>query len=364
MSKSMQSIEPNMKRWVFLLLFVNWLMASTWCPICGNDLKIHQATAHKAKLHNGTERHYCSLRCLVVDSQEYGIQDIRVRDYHNKTFIDANGSLYVVGSSLQGVHSKLSKVAFANPKDAQTFAGQKGGAIKSFEEARKIALDLLKSDNAYDDKIKTAKIYPMGKKIYTQKCKSFAIELNDFLEIDELKSHIETQKLCPRLNAQQFQALALYLWEQQRHNVLEAIEDRVVVGEDEKCPVCGMFTYKYPRWAAQIFFVHDNCEHHLSFDGVKDLMKFYFDPNKWGNYHRIHAKTITKILVTNYYTQKAIDAKSAFYVIGSDTYGPMGHELIPFGSFEEALGFKNDHRGAKIVRFDEITPTMVYALDK
>lgn len=364
MSKSMRSIEPNMKRWVFLLLFVNWLMAAAWCPICGNDLKIHQATNHKAKLHNGTERHYCSLHCLVVDSQEYGIKNLQAIDYVTQRFNDANSSLYAVGSSLQGVGSRLSKVAFANSKDAQTFIERYGGKITSFDEAFKMSAASLEDDRAYYTKIKTVKIYPMGKKIYTQKCKSFAIELNDFLEIDELKSHIETQNLCHRLNAEQFQALALYLWEQQRHNVLEGIEDRVVVGEDEKCPVCGMFTYKYPRWAAQIFFAHNNHEHHLSFDGVKDLMKFYFNPTQWGNYQHIHTKTITKILVTNYYTQKAIDAKSAFYVIGSDIYGPMGHELIPFGSLQEAMSFKNDHRGAKIVRFDEITQTMVYVLDK
>jgi hypothetical protein len=30
---------------------------------------------------------------------------------------------------------------------------------------------------------------------------------------------------------------------------LGEVEGKVEVGEDEKCPVCGMFVYKYPKWA-------------------------------------------------------------------------------------------------------------------
>ncbi|MBN2824317.1 MAG: nitrous oxide reductase accessory protein NosL, partial [Campylobacterales bacterium] len=110
-----------MKKFLFLVFLLSFLYGSEWCPICGNDLALHQATSHKAKLHNDRERHYCSLRCLVVDSQEYGIKDIDVWDYQNKSFIDANRSFYVVGSSLKGVNSKVSKVAFATHQDAKIF---------------------------------------------------------------------------------------------------------------------------------------------------------------------------------------------------------------------------------------------------
>lgn len=353
-----------MKKLLLILLLISSLYGTQWCPICGNDLKLHAQTNHQAKLHNDRARHYCSLRCLVVDSQEYGIKDIKVRGYKKQKFIDANQSFYVVGSSIKGVNSKVSKIAFANQNDAKEFIKQNGGEIKSFEEAKGMASDTLKSDNRYFAKIKTKKIYPKGKKLYNKKCKSFKIELSDFLEIDELKEHITQKSLCPNLKPKQLHALALYLWEQQRNDILGAIEDRVVVGEDEKCPVCGMFTYKYPRWAAQIFVAHNDHTHHLSFDGVKDLMKFYFEPNKWGKYEYVNAKSITKIIVTDYYSQKAIDAKSAFYVIGSDIYGPMGHELIPFSTLEEAKSFKADHRGTQIVEFNQITQAMVYQLDE
>ena len=41
--------------------------------------------------------------------------------------------------------------------------------------------------------------------------------------------------------------------------------------KQEKCPVCGMFVYKYPDWTAQIIFSDQS---QFYFDGVKDLFKY------------------------------------------------------------------------------------------
>ncbi len=116
-----------------------------------------------------------------------------------------------------------------------------------------------------------------------------------------------------------------------------------------------MFVAKYPKWAALIEV--GTTKHY--FDGVKDMMKFYiFDVDF--PYDR---NTIQKIEVTDFYTLKAIDAKNAFYVIGSDVYGPMGNELIPFLTKDAAQNFMTDHRAEKIIRFNEITPKLVMGLD-
>jgi nitrous oxide reductase accessory protein NosL len=92
---------------------------------------------------------------------------------------------------------------------------------------------------------------------------------------------------------------------------------------------------------------------------VKDMMKFYiFDVDF--PYDR---SKITQTEVTDFYTLQAIDAKQAFYVIGSDVFGPMGNELIPFLTKEAAQNFMTDHRGEKIILFEEITPKLVMGLD-
>ena len=72
---------------------------------------------------------------------------------------------------------------------------------------------------------------------------------------------------------------------------------------------------------------------------------------------------INNIEVTDFYTLQAIDAKKAFYVLGSDVYGPMGNELIPFFTKDAAQNFMHDHSGKNIITFDAITPKLVMGLD-
>jgi copper chaperone NosL len=126
----------------------------------------------------------------------------------------------------------------------------------------------------------------------------------------------------------------------------------------DKCPVCGMFVYKYPDWVGQIIF--DNGPP-VFFDGAKDLFKYYFNLKKYNP--AITPKNITAIFVTEYYDMKLIDGKKAFFVTGSDVYGPMGHELIPFASKADAELFKKDHKGRRILKFESVKATMIKKLD-
>lgn len=127
--------------------------------------------------------------------------------------------------------------------------------------------------------------------------------------------------------------------------------------KEDKCPVCGMFVHKYPKWAAQIIF-HDKT--YAFFDGPKDMFKYYFDLRKYNPRKTI--KDIESFWVTDYYTTKSIDGKKAFYVVGSDVLGPMGRELVPHTSEKAARHFMNDHEGNKVLRFDEIDLDLIETL--
>lgn len=129
-------------------------------------------------------------------------------------------------------------------------------------------------------------------------------------------------------------------------------------GKKDKCPVCGMFTYKYPDWVGQITFSDGST---VFFDGAKDLFKYYFRLEKYNPGKSV--KDISGIWVTEYYDTTAIEAKKAFFVIGSDVFGPMGKELIPFNALDAAQEFKRDHRGTAILPFDKITPAVIEKLD-
>lgn len=212
---------------------------------------------------------------------------------------------------------------------------------------------ILSSSTNFTHSVKEKKIYPMGKKVYEKMC-SHNIELNKYSTLNDLKSSIKNEKLCKPLKAKYLEALSTYLWDIKRVVKPENISEVIKVTKDDKCPVCGMFVYKYPRWVAQIFYVDKSKEINYSFDGAKDMMKYYLK----------HNKNISKILVTDYYSQKVIDAQKAYYVDGSDIYGPMGEELIPFVDQSEAKRFRLDHKGKNIFTFDKITAEDVYKLDE
>jgi nitrous oxide reductase accessory protein NosL len=72
---------------------------------------------------------------------------------------------------------------------------------------------------------------------------------------------------------------------------------------------------------------------------------------------------ITAITVNDYYTLKPVDARTASFVIGSDVYGPMGKELVPFGKLADAHAFLKDHKGKMVLRFSDITPRVLNSME-
>ena len=337
-----------------------------WCSVCGMNLKMFYKTSHTAKLKDGKKRQYCSMRCLAVDSHEHNISldGVQVVDVNSEKLINANKAFYVLNSKIKGTMSKVSKLAFASEDEANAFAKEYGGEVTDFKTAFAKANASLEKDIAMVQMKKEKKMYPMGKKIFEKKCQE-SIEPMAYKEINQLKSAIASDdKLCKPLKEKQLQAVALYLWDIKRVDKSKEDIGNIEIGKDEKCPVCGMFTHMFPKWATQIFYKNGNIEQHQSFDGVKDLMKFYFNATAWGSYEYFKKENITKILVNDYYNQKAIDGQKAFYVVGSDVSGPMGNELIPFEKEADAKTFLHDHHGKSIVTFDKITKEDVFKLDK
>jgi copper chaperone NosL len=126
----------------------------------------------------------------------------------------------------------------------------------------------------------------------------------------------------------------------------------------DKCPVCGMFVAKYPDFLAEILFKDGS---YALFDGTKDMLKYYFNMGKYSPSKK--QPEIDSIYVTDYYNLTFIDAYKAYYVLGSDIYGPMGRELIPLEKEGDAKEFMKDHRGKSILRFKDVTQEIVKGLD-
>lgn len=123
------------------------------------------------------------------------------------------------------------------------------------------------------------------------------------------------------------------------------------------CPVCDMFVAPHPEWLAQIVLGDGTA---VFFDGCKDLFTYLLDPDRFES--AATADRIAAIYVTGYYDQTAFEARAAFFVLGSDIHGPMGKELVPLRDLGEAEDFMRDHRGAAVLRFEDIDAEVLASL--
>jgi copper chaperone NosL len=325
--------------------------AKHYCPQCGMKLSKFYKTSH-ALSHKGHTAQYCSLHCLVDANPYTDLIKAKVVDLNSLKFINAHDAYYVIGSKKPGTMSMNSKYAFKSKSDAEKFAQQFGGKLHNFHEAVDIAFTDRNKNNQMIHKKRT-KVAKKGKKMFEALCKD--AKLPEFHSISKAKSYIVSHQSCGKLKDKQAQAIAIYLNQKNAPDHHHAI----VVPKDAKCPVCGMFVSKYPKWAAKI--TTDDAKAHY-FDGNKDMFKFYFDAKAYKLPYT--KKEIQKMQVTDYYTIRSLDAKKAYYVIGSNVYGPMGNELISFASKDDATTFKKDHFATKVLSFDEITPSIVMQLDQ
>lgn len=134
-----------------------------------------------------------------------------------------------------------------------------------------------------------------------------------------------------------------------------------------KCPVCGMaiggtagqgvsVTYKDGRVAGfhgiAVAVFKDG--HVVGFEGARCLFIYNSVPQSYD----VDVKNIARQFVTDFTTKKLIDLSRAFLVLGSNVKGPMGYELIPFSSKEDAANFAAENDGKWIVQLHEVTRSM------
>ena len=119
-----------------------------------------------------------------------------------------------------------------------------------------------------------------------------------------------------------------------------------------------MLFRSYRYWVATVQWRDGKLVH---FDGAKDCFKYVLDLGRYAPGRK--ASDIAAMGVTDFYATALVDAATAWYVIGSDVLGPMGHELVPHDTEAEARDFMADHKGRRILKSAEVTPALLTALD-
>ncbi len=114
------------------------------------------------------------------------------------------------------------------------------------------------------------------------------------------------------------------------------------------CPVCNMKLGSSPSGPAAVVFKDGKV---VGFDTTADMFRYVLAPKKYD----FDAGNIKDIFVTEHGTKKFIDAKQAFFVVGSDVKGHMGAEVVPFPNKADAEKFSSEHKGKRVAAYGTVT---------
>jgi len=115
----------------------------TICENCGMDRNKFARTRYSFVVEDGTEHYTCSLHCLAVWLLKTGhtAKKIKVALYlHPDRMVPVEKAVYIIGSKARGTMTKVSKLAFADKKEAETFVKRFGGKISTFQQAYQLTL--------------------------------------------------------------------------------------------------------------------------------------------------------------------------------------------------------------------------------
>ncbi|PKO84673.1 MAG: nitrous oxide reductase accessory protein NosL [Betaproteobacteria bacterium HGW-Betaproteobacteria-11] len=120
------------------------------------------------------------------------------------------------------------------------------------------------------------------------------------------------------------------------------------------CALDGMLLEDFPGPKAQIQYERDAPEF---FCDLKEMFMIYLQEEQK---RRIVALYTQDMGQADWMQPKGhwIDAKTAFYVVGSKKQGSMGPAIASFASEQAAQRFAGKE-GGQVLRFDQVTPEMV-----
>lgn len=128
------------------------------------------------------------------------------------------------------------------------------------------------------------------------------------------------------------------------------------IGKQQRCPVCGMYPARYPRWQAQIVFKDGKM---TAFESPAELFRFRFDMGKYDKEHS--AADIGQIYLADHNGGGWIKAEQAVFVVGSDAKGPMGADMPAFKDSQGAENFSKEH-GGRAIPFAQVAPETLQQL--
>lgn len=127
----------------------------------------------------------------------------------------------------------------------------------------------------------------------------------------------------------------------------------------DECHLCGMIITRFPGPKGEAFVRHNKKA--LKFCSTRDLFAWLLQPDVTSQVEAVYVHDMGETSWETPDDNTLVDARKAWYVIGSDRKGAMGHTLASFSNKNAADRFARE-RGGEIVSFEQIDLEMLQSM--
>jgi copper chaperone NosL len=134
----------------------------------------------------------------------------------------------------------------------------------------------------------------------------------------------------------------------------EIIHKAVAMESSDECHLCGMLIMNFDGPKGEIFRKEQG-DKVFKFCSTRDMFSYYLDPENKRNVSQILVHDMSKMPwgSDSIDDKHFIDAKAAWFVMGSEKTGAMGKTLASFSLETDALAFAKEF-GGKVLGFSEV----------
>ena len=135
----------------------------------------------------------------------------------------------------------------------------------------------------------------------------------------------------------------------------QMLHKAVAMESADECHLCGMLITRFDGPKGEIFR-KETGDQVFKFCSTRDMFSYYLDPENKRNVAQMLVHDMSKMpwgsdsINDKYF----IDAKTAWYVIGSEKTGAMGETLASFSQQSDAQAFAKEF-GGKVISFADIS---------
>jgi len=128
--------------------------------------------------------------------------------------------------------------------------------------------------------------------------------------------------------------------------------DPVHFESGDECHVCGMAITRFPGPKGEAF--PEKGEKVQKFCSTRDLFAWLLQPENKNRDHTLYVHDMARADWHESDDRHLIDAREAWYVVGSEKTGAMGPTLASFASQDDAAAFAGEF-GGNVLAFKEVT---------